>query len=286
MKNNEDIDLLGDAESFNENWMKRPETHYLHWTREEPQNQVQLAFRRHWLTFQNIIGERYGSKRSLEVGCGRGSLSAYFADNQWDCTLLDLSSVAIEQAKKAFFDNNLKANFKVADCLNMPFEDGEFDVVFSIGLLEHFEKLEDVLSEQYRVLADNGIFIGYVVPELLENCQKNYIWINDLLKSLLPEETENAVTDKVDVYRSDSLSPPYIEIMNRLGMKEIGNSGIYPLPMISHSIEFPFSLLPKQAETSLVKTFKNWLKKREQDSIDPWLCEEGYGQAFIIWGRK
>jgi ubiquinone/menaquinone biosynthesis C-methylase UbiE len=286
MSNNIENDPSGDAESFNENWKKRPETHYLHWTRDEPQNQIQLAFRRHWLTFQNLIGDRYGSKRSLEVGCGRGSLSAYFADNQWDCTLLDLSSVAIEQAKKAFFDNNLKANFKVADCLNMPFEDGEFDVVFSIGLLEHFEKLEDVLSEQYRLLADNGIFIGYVVPELLENCQKNYSWINDLLKSLLPEETKNAVTDKVDVYRSDSLSPPYIEIMSRLGMKEIGHSGIYPLPMISHSIEFPFSLLPKQAEVSLVKTFKNWLKLREQDSTDPWLCKEGYGQAFIIWGRK
>ena len=287
MSNNKEIDPSGDAESFNENWKKRPETQYLHWTRGEPENQIQLAFRRHWLTFKNLIGERYGSKRCLEVGCGRGSLSAYFADEGWDCSLLDLSEAAIQQARQAFHANGFKATFDIGDCLNLPYSEGTFDMVFSIGLLEHFKNFEKVISEQFRVLAPDGLFIGYVVPELQDNIQANYNWINDLLKKLLPQETLNASETKTEVYRSDSLSPPYLEVMRNIGFVEISNQGTYPLPMISHSPEFPFSLLPKAAEKSLVQTFKMMLENRENENGgDPWLCEEGLGQAFLIWGRK
>ena len=63
--------------------------------------------------------------------------------------------------------------------------------------------------------------------------------------------------------------------------------GTYPLPMISHSIEFPFSLMPKESEISLVKKFESDLKKRQQKTgRHPWICEEGYGNAFLIWALK
>ena len=285
MINNEE-DPLGDAQSFDHNWKKRPETKYLHWTRGEPRNQIQLAFRRHWLTFQKLIGERKGKARCLEVGCGRGSLSAYFADDDWDCSLLDLSSTAIDQAIKAFSENNLKGDFQIGNCLNMPFDDSSFDIVFSIGLLEHFENLESVIAEQHRVLDSDGLFIAYVVPHIPDNCQRKFEWINELLRKLLPSETSDALSGKSEVYRSDSLSPPYLRILEELNFHDIGHSGIYPLPLISHSPEFPFSLLPDEAELSLVNTFQEWLLSNEGNNNDPWLCEEGEGQAFIIWGRK
>ena len=66
----------GSVEAFDQNWENRSETVYSHWTRETPKNQIQLAFRQHWLTFNEIIGGRVGTKKCLEVGCGRGSLSA------------------------------------------------------------------------------------------------------------------------------------------------------------------------------------------------------------------
>ena len=283
---NKGDDPLGDAESFDSNWRKRPETQYLHWTREKPRNQIQLAFRRHWLTFQKIIGDRQGRARCLEVGCGRGSLSAYFADHGWDCSLLDLSSTAIDQAKKAFTENDLQGEFKIGNCLQMPYDDSSFDLVFSIGLLEHFEDIESVISEQHRVLDRNGLFIGYVVPHIPDNCQIRFEWVNELLRKLLPNETSDALSGKSEVFRSDSLSPPYLKILEKLNFYDIGHSGIYPLPLISHSPEFPFSLLPEEAELSLVETFQKWLISNEINSDDPWLCEEGEGQAFIIWGRK
>ena len=280
-------EIKGDSDAFDANWRNRIETGYLHWTRGEPVNQIQLAFRRHWITFQKLIGDHAGQRRCLEVGCGRGSLSAYFSDAGWSCTLLDLSPAAIDRAREAFFDANLSASFDVGDCLNLPYADGSFDLTFSIGLLEHFENIEGVIAEQVRVLSPGGLFIGYVVPHLPDNIQKNYEWVNDLLRALLPSQTAEASSGKTDVYRSDALSPPYLEVMKKIGLVQIGHDGTYPLPMISHSPAFPFSLLPEAAETSLVGTFQRWLDDREKiTGSDPWRCVEGEGQAFLVWGRK
>ena len=280
------VDLLtGDGASFDKNWRSTEEAHYLHWTRGEPENQIQLAFRQHWLTFQDLIGVDFNGTRVLEVGSGRGSLSAYFADANWDCTLLDLSSAAIEVARSAFARHDLQAKFDVGDCLSMPYEDSSFDLVFSIGLLEHFEQIEKAISEQVRVLAPNGLFIGYIVPRLPDNVQKNYRWFCDLLKALMPP---GHTVEKTAVFRSDTLSPPYLEVMKLAGLQNINAIGIYPLPMISHSIEFPFSLLSPPAEIVLVKHLIEMLDKRRKinGGNNPWLCPEGEGQAFLVWGTK
>lgn len=279
-------DPKGDASSFDANWRNRPETGYLHWTREEPTNQIQLAFRRHWITFNRLLGDASPGK-CLEVGCGRGSLSAYFSDAGWDCSLLDLSEAAIDRAKEAFSDEGLTAQFDVGDCLDLPYADNSYDLVFSIGLLEHFEDIDQVISEQVRILRPQGMFIGYVVPELPECVQKDFDWINDILRALLPDDTKSANAEKVDVFRSDALSPPYLKALQSAGVSDPEAVGAYPLPMISHSPEFPFSLLPETAESSLVQHFMKLLDSRERELMsDPWLCDEGYGQAFLVYGRK
>ena len=82
----------GDVNAFNNNWMNRKESTYTHWTRGKIKNQIQLAFRNHWLLFSELIAEEKkfnGGKKALEVGCGRGSLSCYFSDKGYDCTLFE-----------------------------------------------------------------------------------------------------------------------------------------------------------------------------------------------------
>lgn len=275
----------GDAKNFDINWQNTKEAKYLHWCRGKPQNQIQFAFRQHWHTFSKLLGEDKATGSVLEVGCGRGSLSAYFADAGWDCTLLDLSSEAIKLAEAAFTKTGLKASFDVGDCLNLPYPDDRFGVVFSIGLLEHFEDIRQVLAEQYRVLRPGGTFFGYVVPELPNNLQRKYLWFNDVLRSIIGT---NEVVDKVDLFRSDLLSPTYIDEMKNIGYTSIKCSGIYSLPMISHSVDFPFSLLPPDAEKILVDHFTSELDaiRVAKDTDDPWLCEEGVGQAFLLWAKK
>ena len=81
--------------SFDRSWETREESHYNHWVRGVPANQIQFAFRRHWLTFQRYLPGLPG-KEILEVGCGRGTISSYFADAGYAVTLLDSSPAVID----------------------------------------------------------------------------------------------------------------------------------------------------------------------------------------------
>ena len=277
----------GSGDSFEKNWSSQKESLYTHWTREEPQNQIQLAFRQHWILFNEILGADFQNKRVLEVGCGRGTMSAYFADEDHDCTLLDLSPEVVKIAEDIFVKHNLAAKFVVGDAMQLPFEEESFDLAFSIGLLEHFEDIEKVIEEQYRILAKGGFFLAYVVPDNKDNVQKDYEWVNDILRSIVGSEEMGNASKKSSVFRSDDNSQKYVECMKCLGFQDIKTAGVYPLPMISYSPSFPFTLLNPKAEQVLVRHFNTVLKEREKkQGKNPWLCDEKYGQAFLVWGVK
>lgn len=278
--------MEGEIKAFDKNWKTRKESYYTHWTRSAPVNQVQLAFRNHWTLFNELFDSPYFNKgkKVLEVGCGRGSLSCYFSDAGYDCTLLDISEEVINIAKVIFNQNKLDANFVVADATSLPFEDQSFDISFSIGLLEHFQDIKKPIKEQIRILKKGGIFIGYVVPHYTENIQKKYEWINKILKPYY--DNENTI-QKETIFRSDNDSSGYLKILAENNLSHIQSSGVYPLPMISHSIEFPFSLMPKESELAIVDHFQEILQQRKNETMKhPWLCNEGEGQAFLIWGYK
>lgn len=279
----------GDPKSFDINWKNRDETHYTHWTKNKVKNQIQLAFRNHWKLFSEIIKKQKNfnkGKRVLEIGCGRGSLSCYFSDSGFDCTLVDLSKKVIDVAKNIFKKNKLNARFSVDDTNSLKFSDNSFDIIFSIGLLEHFEDIKKPLKEQIRVLDKGGIWFGYIVPKYTHNIQADYSWVNKVLKGY-SQKINRTVNYKQKIFRSDAGSKKYIPILKKLGLKHIQASGVYPLPMISHSIEFPFSLMPDESEKFLVKYFENILKKiKAKTGKNPWLCKEGFGNAFLIWGIK
>ena len=271
--------------SFDKNWKQRKESFYTHWSKGKILNQIQLAFRNHWSLLCELMKnpDFNQGKRVLEVGCGRGSLSCYFSNAGYDCMLLDISEGAIDIAQEIFKTNSLKATFKVGDVNTLPFEKKSFDVVFSIGLLEHLEDIEAPIKEQIRVLDDGGLFFGYIVPEYSDNIQKDYEWVNDILKGY----AEDTAAEKEEVYRSDAGSEYYLPILKRYKLKDIQASGVYPLPMISHSKKFPFTLMPKESEKALVKQLEKMLEENgRKTGKHSWLCDEGYGQAFIIWGYK
>ena len=282
------VKYTGNNEEWNKNWQLRKEAFYTHWTKNEPENQIQLAFRNHWKLFNTFMDSPLfnGGKRVLEVGAGRGSLSSYFSEAGFDCTLLDLSPDVIEIAKKIFSNNKLPAKFLVGDAYNLNLEDNSFDLVFSIGVFEHFEDIATPIREQIRILDKGGLFIAYIVPEYQNNIQENFHWVNDILKGYVDStNSDSQQSGKHEVYRSDRGSEKYIPVLEEFGLKNISSSGTYPLPMISHSINFPFSLMPSESEKSFVKYLESILKSNT-GFPHPWMCNEGEGNAFVVWGYK
>lgn len=282
----------GSVEAFRTNWSQRRETRRYHFKRGVPENQVQFAFQSHWRVFQRILGE-IKSGRSLEAGCGRGSMSAYFADDGFDAYLLDTSHVALQSAGDNFLADDLTARSTCGDALTLPFPSGFFDVVVSIGLLEHFVDIRAPLVEQLRILRPGGVFLGYIVPERRVSVQTLAIPINAVLRLgyaiysyLWAKGKPQTSAAKTSLYRSDYAADDYLSILQRAGVRESGSFGMFPVPLISHSSAFPFSLMPQPLERLLVRLWQGLLKPRPGAARDPWICPERWGLAFLVWARK
>ena len=282
------LKIQGDPEAFDSNWRGRKETQYNHFTVGMPANQIQLAFRSHFEVFSEIL-EKFptSGKDYIETGCGRGTLSSYFANAGWNVTLLDYNESVLHVAKNIFEAQGLEIQYLQGDALDLDIPDNSFDLVTNIGLLEHFEDIETLVSEQLRVLKPNGWFLSYVVPERKDNVQRYFAWINSILRVISLDWLIGKKDQKPPVYRSDNYSDRYISAVDTASAQRIITHGMYPLPMISHSPDFPFSLLPGPAEYILTKLFSLTLGlRRLLYGRHGWICDERIGQAFLVAVQK
>ena len=91
--------------------------------------------------------------RVLEVGSGTGVLGWPLAQGGVSVVSLDNDSGVLElcELNAAFLGADIE--YVLGDAFNIPYSDGEFDVAFSGGLLEHFPDTEihKLVNEQLRV---------------------------------------------------------------------------------------------------------------------------------------
>jgi ubiquinone/menaquinone biosynthesis C-methylase UbiE len=95
----------------------------------------------------------------LEVGCGSGANLWYLAREGFKTYGFDGSSVAIEKAENFLKKENLTADLKQGDALNLPYDDAMFDAVLDVECL-YANSLVDtsvILKEIYRVLKPGGL---------------------------------------------------------------------------------------------------------------------------------
>ena len=92
-------------------------------------------------------------RRLLEVGTGSGTMSVFLSSFGYDVTSIDNDEGVLSVACKTSEAFRGSARYELADAFNLPYENGEFDVAFSQGLMEHFsdEEIVRMLKEQLRV---------------------------------------------------------------------------------------------------------------------------------------
>tara|TARA_B100000941_G_C28382126_1_gene488003 strand:+ start:55 stop:909 length:855 start_codon:yes stop_codon:yes gene_type:complete len=278
----------GDIENFEHLWENRAKKNKSWFYRGEPSNQIEYAFGQHFSFLKSVISINRGDK-IIEVGAGRGSFGAFFADYGCNILLTDLSEAILNEAKLIFEEWGLdkKVSTLQCDALQIEAKKNSFDIATSIGLLEHFEDPSEVIKEQIRILKPGGRFTAYVVPDKW-TLTKAFSPFNKMLKEMNKVFDKNFVDEKkADLFRTKYDSHYYLKVMKDLGLKGTGSSGVYPYPSISHSTEFPFTVMPEYFEIALVETMKNISQHRLDTFKDhPWSCDEKIAQGFFIWGTK
>lgn len=86
--------------------------------------------------------------KCLEIGCGTGQTVGYLAVNGRKVDAVDYSKDSITLVEELFKRLNIKDSRCICqDAVNteLPFKENEFDVIYSCGLLEHFEREERVV---------------------------------------------------------------------------------------------------------------------------------------------
>jgi ubiquinone/menaquinone biosynthesis C-methylase UbiE len=106
----------------------------------------------------------FAGRELLEVGCGIGTDLVRFARGGAIVTGVDLSTTAIDFARKNFAWNGVSAKeLRTANAEALPYPDASFDVVYGHGVLQYTADAARVVHECHRVLRPGGeaIFMVY-----------------------------------------------------------------------------------------------------------------------------
>ena len=102
---------------------------------------------------QTVVCKMFASKilsmsgpitSALELGCGTASTLDAIASTGARCVGVDRDRQAVEQARAKY----PRVQVETGDIFNLPYPEKSFDLVYSVGLFEHFTR-----SEQRQLLA-------------------------------------------------------------------------------------------------------------------------------------
>jgi len=95
-------------------------------------------------------------KSILSLGCGSGEDSSYLKRQLASRSVgIDISKKLIKIAKREYPE----CEFVVGDMEKLPFNDAEFDIVYSSFALHYLPTYEKAFKEAYRVLKPGGILV-------------------------------------------------------------------------------------------------------------------------------
>jgi SAM-dependent methyltransferase len=175
--------------------------------------------------------------RVLEIGFAPGKLLAYVAKSLGaQVSGLDYSENGVAFARRLFAVLDLQADFRCEDIFATTFQPGTFDLVYSVGLIEHFNDPRKIVRCHVELLRPGGTAL-ILIPDysgIYGRLQRYFdAHILDLhnLRIMSPEAmlelAPDDLVDHVDAFRSGKLNsglvtferkwpPPVVKLLHAL----------------------------------------------------------------------
>jgi len=164
----------------------------------EMYDHMQRGFRdRGWIETKDVIKAGITSGHALEVGPGPGYLGLEWLKATEGTTLtgLDISAdmIAVAQRNAREYGFQDRTTYVESRAQRMPFDDDQFDAVFTNGSLHEWEDPVQVMNEIARVLKPGG---RYLISDLRRDMNPVLNWLMHL--NCKPKEMRPGLTTSIN----------------------------------------------------------------------------------------
>lgn len=217
-------------------------------------------------------------KKILEAGCGSGRKCIGLAKKFPNSKIIgiDLSTKTLKIAKKGVQIRKLKnMKFKKADIFKLPFKNNHFDVVFNVGVIEHFEDYKKIVKEMKRVVKKGGKII-VAVPHKLNLFHFIYNYFDQKLLKSRRYGLEL-------LFSSTALK----KVFSELGLKNLDQDGYNPFYRLSkfiHSKNLFLKALQKLIRA--VAIISHYVISIPLDFISGHRFSKYFGWEIVVKGEK
>lgn len=183
-------------------------------------------------------------KKILEVGCGAGRFTELLLREGGRVVSVDMSHAVDINAKN--FPASERHTIVQSDILNLPFTDGQFDIVVCLGVLQHTPDPQRTLLKLYEQLQPGGVL---VVDQYIFN--RSY-WSLRLVYRQLFKRLPAKVSFKIIFYLSYFFLPLH-KTLQKWRVLSIALNRFSPF--VTYYRDFPELNDTLQKEWSLLDTF-------------------------------
>ena len=139
------------------------------------QEEKQVWDRLNYVLLRKLVMLKKKGSLVLEAGCGMSTIMNSLSLAEYNVVGLDISAIALRNARKKYRQPILV----LGDINSLPFKDDSFDMIYNVGVMEHFIDPYQPLQEIGRILKSPGTIL-VAVPNKLTLWNVGRMFLNAL----------------------------------------------------------------------------------------------------------